>query len=318
MDFSTRRNRWADPSHRPSIRIIGSPEMPVAYPGLLVVVGDDGTVSRSIPLASPKGMLSTPDGLMVACYSEIRLFNGDLTSSTTFLSEPWCNDLHSLRPSPNGVLVAVAGVDAAFEISPSGATTWSWWAAEHGFSTDRRGDPVTPARECDHRRFSYPVEGQSTHINAIATLNNETFLATLFQHNMLAAVDRESGDVSLLLNGLQRPHAIRVFDDGTITLANTAMGEAIVARVHDGVAEVVQRLDTGTSWLHDAYFDGEDWMFVDGANSRVVHADGKGNVLRVDTFDPDWCLYEVLPWSQAIGPGTAAEAVAYERTGNQT
>jgi hypothetical protein len=27
----------------------------------------------------------------------------------------------------------------------------------------------------------------------------------------------------------------------------------------------------------------------------VIHTDRSGDVIRVDQFDPDWCLYEVLP-----------------------
>lgn len=302
-DFAARRRRWKDPSHRSVVRTIGSSELPVAYPGFLLLVDDDGTELARVPLASPKGMLATLDGLLVACFNEIRRFASDLTDSTTFLSEPWCNDLHSLRPSPHGFIAAAAGVDAAFEISPGGAVTWSWWAADHGFTTDSEGRPWSLRKDDDHRPFSYPVEKQLTHLNAVAALNEQTFLATVFQVGALGAVDRRTGDFTPLLTGLGRPHAVRVRDDGLITFANTTAGQVVTARM--GPEEVVagagagfqveQRIDTGTNWLHDAYLHDEGWMLVDGAHSRVIHIDAEGDVVRMDAFNPEWCLYEVFP-----------------------
>lgn len=305
MDLSSRRQRWSDSSYRPTVRTIGSPELPKGYPGLLALVDDDGTVCRTLPLASPKGMLATPAGLLVACFAEIRLVTDDLLHSTTLASEPWFNDLHSLRPTPNGFAVAAAGVDAAFELSPAGETVWSWWAVEHGLSTDPSGQPRSVRKDGDHRGVSYPVEMQTTHLNALAALDDSTFLATVFQTGSLAAIDRSSGAVTPLLTALRRPHAVRVPGDGTVTLADTGAGHAVRTRVRGGRAKATERIDAGTSWLHDAHLVEDGWIFVDGAHSRVVHADAAGNARRVDTFDPDWCLYEVLPWEPRRSPATA-------------
>lgn len=309
-DFSRRRQRWTDPSHRSKIRTVGSPELPLGYPGALVLVDDRGEIRYGVPMDGPKGMLEVADGLLVACYTEVRLLSTDLSRSHRLVSGPWCNDLHSLRPSPNGFVVAVAGVDAAHELADDGSVRWSWWAAEHGFTTDQRSEPYTLVKDRDHRRFSYPVDLQSTHINAIAALDDATFLATVFHDGTLVSIDRATGDCAVVVSGLQRPHAIRVLDDGTVTFSNTGAGEAVRGRVRDGNLEVLQQIDAKTTWLHDAYFTGDGWMLVDGANSRVVHTDAEGTVLRIDTFDPDWCLYEVLPWA---GPDPYGPAAAVGR-----
>jgi hypothetical protein len=234
--------------------------------------------------------------LLVACYTEIRSFSRDLNSSFRLLSASWCNDLHSLRPSPRGVLVAATGVDAAAEFDGDGRELWRWWAVEHGFPTDRRGEPWSLGTGTDHRRYVYPIELQSIHVNTLATLDASTYLATLLHGDALIAIDRESGAHSVVA-GVRQPHAVRVLDDdGLITYADTTAGEGVLARVADGRLDELGRVGTDTGWLQDAYFDGENWMLVDGANARVVHTDGAGAVRRVDHFDPDWCLYEVLPW----------------------
>jgi hypothetical protein len=295
-DFSKRKANWANPDYRSRTRVFYTPELSLPYFGVVLVVGDDGRIEDSLPLWGPKGMLYAGDRLLVACYSEIRAFDRDLTGSSQLISEPWCNDLHSLRPSERGVLVAVSGLDAAFEVGLDGSVVWEWWAADSGLATTKQGDPWALGKDKDHRLFSYPIEDQSTHINAIAALDESTLVATLLHQNMLIAIDRETGEWSTLFENLGRPHAVRTVADHTITFADTLAGTGVVARVEDGRAEVLERVTVDTSWIHDAYLDDDRWLFVDGANCRVIHTDRSGDVVHVDQFDPDWCLYEVLPF----------------------
>jgi hypothetical protein len=261
---------------------------------VLVRVDDGGQIEQMVPLWSPKGMLNSEGRVLVACYSEVRAFSPDLNSSTTFISDDWCNDLHSLRPSSRGILLAVSGVDAAVEFSSTGNVLWQWWAVEHGFATNRKGEPWALEKQKDHRRFSYPIELQSTHINAIAELDESTYIATLLHRDVLISIDRATGRCSVLLEGLGRPHAVRVIDRDLVTLADTTAGDGVIVRIRAGRATVADRVHADTRWLHDAYYNGKQWLLVDGANSRVVHVDETGRVARVDNFDSEWCLYEVL------------------------
>jgi hypothetical protein len=295
-DYSARKRRWSEPGYRSKVRTIGSPELRITYPGLLLLVDDNGHIAEAVPLLNPKGMLRTEDGVLVACFAEIRHLSSDLTSSARFLSEPWSNDLHSLRPSGPNMLVAVAGVDAAFEVSPSGTTTWAWWAAEHGYSKTSDGEPWTLGTDKDHRKLSYPAGRQSTHINCMAALDEETYLATLPMPDQLIAVNRATGARTVLLDGLGHPHAVRVLGDGLVTLADTTAGQGLLVRVGPSRAEVLERVEIDTTWLHDVHYDDDGWLLVDGANARVLRCDRRGRVLQVDTFDPEWCLYEALAW----------------------
>lgn len=304
-DFSRRRARWTTvpPSSfsRPRIKTIGSPELPLAYPGLLALIDEDGLIVKSIPLWGPKGLLYNEDRLLVACFTEIRSFSMDLSSSFCFATEMWFNDLHSLRPSSRGVLVAATGVDVAAELSTKGKTLWQWWAAENGFLVNAMGEPWSLGKNNDHRKYSYDIELQLTHLNCIAALDDSTIVATFFHQNALVSIDRVSGDWSVILDGLVKPHAVRVLGDGLITVADTTNGTGILLRVCNGRSEILNKVSINTTWLHDAFFDGNQWLLVDGANSRVVHTDVNGNTIRVDRFDSEWCLYEVLPWKSDCG-----------------
>jgi hypothetical protein len=62
LDLLTRRKRWSNPSYRSRIRVIGSPELPKGYPGLLVLVDDQGLVRHRLPMDNPKGLLVAGPG----------------------------------------------------------------------------------------------------------------------------------------------------------------------------------------------------------------------------------------------------------------
>src|SRR5690606_36081704 len=121
---------------------------------------------------------------------------------------------------------------------------------------------------------------------------------TLLHRDMLITIDRATGAHAVMLDGVRQPHAVRTLDDRLITFSDTKAGEGVIARITDDGVDVLQRVGAETDWLHDAYFDGERWLLVDGANSRVVHADADGWIVQIDYFDPEWCLYEVLPWQE--------------------
>jgi hypothetical protein len=319
-DFSERKRRWADPSHKPLVRRFGTPELPLAYPGALVHVGDSGEILNTVPLWGPKGMLILGERLLVASFSEVKALSLDLKTSWTLLSAGWCNDLHSLRASRRGAVLAVSGLDSAVEFSDDGSLLWQWWADEHGYSTTLEGSPWAFHKEADHRGHSYPVELQSTHINAIAALDDDTFLATLLHKNCLIKIDRNTGFCAVVLEDLGRPHAVRVAQNGLITVADTTNGAAVVLQMQNGIASLLDRVTFNTTWIHDAFFDGARWLIVDGEYSRVIHADARGKVLRVDEFPSEWCLYEVLPFdsrlSDAIDVPTSrgSSPLAAERT----
>lgn len=297
-DYSARKARWNSEGYAPGVRKFGTASLPLAYPGVLAHVDDRGEIAQAVPLWSPKGMHYLDGNLLVACYSEVRVLSLDLSKSESYINEPWCNDLHSLRASSRGTLMAVSGIDLAVEFAADRSLEWHWWAADHGFDVDISGRPWDFDRTGDHRMYSYPIDLQSTHINAIAELNEQTLVATLLHKNCLIAIDRISGASLVLLDGLGRPHAVRVSAEGEITLTDTLAGRALRGRVVDDKFVLDNSITCDSSWIHDAFFDGESWLVADGANSRVLHVSDEGEVMQVDQFDPEWCLYEVLPFPE--------------------
>lgn len=301
-DMSARRSRWRDPARRaerPVVKQLGTAQAATDFPGgLVALVGDDGQVRRSVPLWGVEGLLPLDGQLLAACPWGISSLDLDLTGAAPYLSASWCNYLHSMRPTEGGgLLVASTGVDLVAEVTGRAEEpSWQWWATENGYPKDATGEVRDLDRTADHRGLNYDTKLHTTHVNSALPLDADRVLATFFHQGALMCIDRGTGKAVPLLEDLRRPHAVRRLDDQHLTLVDTGRGQALVVRLGPELqAEVVSRVDAGTTWLQDAWFDGERWLLVDGANSRVVHADAAGRTLRVDRFDLDWRLYEAVP-----------------------
>ncbi|MFD9357946.1 hypothetical protein [Streptomyces sp. NPDC060031] len=301
-DMAARRSRWRDPERRaqqPTVKQLGVDQADTDFPGgLVALVGEDGEIAKSIPLWGVEGLLPLDGRLLAACPWGISSLDLELTGSTPYLTAPWCNYLHSMRRTEGGgFVVASTGVDMLAEVTdPDAEPSWQWWATENGYPDSAIGTPRELDRGADHRGLNYDTKLHTTHVNSVLPLDEDRVLATFFHQGALMCIDRSTGKAVPLLEDLRRPHAVRRLDDRHLTLADTGRGQALVVRLGPELqAEVVSRVDAETTWLQDAWFDGERWLLVDGANSRVVHADAAGRTLRVDQFDPDWRLYEAVP-----------------------
>lgn len=303
-DLPVRRARWD------TERVFGRrpPETGVWTPtpagdrgmGLLVSVDGYGNIARAVPCDTPQGVLASDEGYLVARHNVIELWSRELAHVRDHASHPWFNDLHSLRASENGVVVAASGTDSVIEVSPAGEARWLWWGSEHGFDTDGFGRHRALNRLDDHTRRVYDTWAQATHVNSAVAPGPDAVLATLFHQGSLARIDRRTGGVRVLLDGLARPHAVRE-RSGVLSLADTANGFGLVCEVTgvEGPADgcrvrVDRRVDVGTAWLQDWHVL-EEGLFaaVDGARPAVVFLTESGAVVRRDEFDPEWYLYEI-------------------------
>ncbi|MCA9940874.1 MAG: hypothetical protein KC418_19685 [Anaerolineales bacterium] len=300
-DLVARKVRWrekANSKEPPPVEWLGTAQSATDPPGgYVVMVNDTGEVERSLPLWGPEGILVDQGCLLVACPWDIKVISLDLSQMHRVLSGPWCNYLHSLRRSHRGLLVAATGIDAIVEISREGELLWAWWATEQGFRTDFLGGERRLDKEMDHRGLKYDTKTHTTHVNSAVELPDGSLLATLSHQGYLVRIDRKTGRHSTLLEDLGRPHCVRVFDERHITVVDTRAGEALLVRLdrHYARARVAGKIQTETTYLHDAHFDGKTWLLVDGLHSRVFHADADGRMIRVDNFDADWGLYEAIP-----------------------
>lgn len=262
--------------------------------GLLVSVDQHGDIVRIAQCDGAQGILGVTDGYLIARNGLIELWDRQLGYVRNFASYPWFNDLHSLRPTDGGVLVAASGTDSITEVDVSGKVSWVWWGDEHGFGKDSFGVTRVLDKSDDHRRWVYDTWLHTTHVNSAVPLDSATILATLFHQGELVAIDRVSGVARTILRGLSRPHAVR-WSGGLLTVADTANGHGIVGRITPKLEFFEEyRVDIDTAWLQDWHvLKNGLCVAVDGGRPAVHFVTSSGEPVRCDQFDPNWYVYEV-------------------------
>jgi hypothetical protein len=71
------------------------------------------------------------------------------------LSHPSMSDLHSVRRSKRGLLIACTGTDMILEIDTDGTVLYEWWAGDHGYTTSAAGVERLPQHGREHRDQHY-------------------------------------------------------------------------------------------------------------------------------------------------------------------
>src|SRR5262249_4539049 len=164
-------------------------------------------------------------------------------------SHPWFNHLHSIDVTPrNTYLLASAGSDLIVEIDSDGEVVWTWFGPEHGYDAQPGGKPVFFDRNADYRLMRRATSEQAMHVTSAILLDDGTVLATLFHQGELIAIDRGSGQATVRVRGLSKPHGIHRRDGGFI-LSDT-LGHRIVL-LNDALT-CCSQIVYGSQWLQDA------------------------------------------------------------------
>lgn len=283
------------------LTVLGSHQKPKEdQGGLLCLLDDAGNTQRSVELPMPAGLSYSDNGVFVASLDAIHEVTPDLSIvERDIVQLPSFNLLHSMSRTQRGYLVASTGLDAILEFTREGELLWSWWATDHGFEFTPTGERRIVDKEANHRGVKYGTLAQTTHVNSVAELPSGQVLATLFHQGSIISIERESGEWQTVLDGLDHPHSVRVLTEDYITVADTGRGRALLINLKDGKGTIEAEVKADTNWLQDAYFDfrHDQWLLVDGKNSRVVIRNGTtgDRVVNEVKLDPEWRLYEVFP-----------------------
>jgi hypothetical protein len=304
---STLKKHWTQTREETAcpITTLGSLQKPEGdLGGLLCLIEDMGTTRKVLNLSMAAGLVPSLQGLLVTTFDSIHEVDPQLQSlQPNVISSPLFNALHSVSRTRNGYLVASTGLDLLLEFNRAGEILWTWWATEHGFLHTPTGEARELDKSADYRTVRFGTLQQSTHVNSVAELPDGRILATLFHQGTVIAIDRETGNWTTVLEGLDHPHSVRILDEQHFTVADTVHGKALMVNIPaSGKAIVEEEVDAGTSWLQDCSYDGRHnvWVLVDGKQTRVLLRPGRfngeaarHNVAQFD-LDPEWRLYEAL------------------------
>lgn len=237
------------------------------------------------------------------------------------VTHPWFNYIHSIDvTSRNTYLLSSAGSDLIVEITVDGQVVWEWFGPEHGYVTRPEGAVAFFDRSADYRSMRRSTSEQAMHVTSAILLPQQTVLATLFHQGQLISIDRATGDVTLKLDGLSKPHAIHRREEGFM-LCDT-LGHRIL--LIDDALNVSSEIICGSQWLQEAIFTSAgtyltlenvhiDQMPESCLNNRLSEIDGAGTELASLEVEPDYRLFAACEVSEALARKLA---LAWGNTGD--
>ncbi len=302
VEQSILRQGWAkakEDRNRPP-QVLGRLEKPPEKKdGLVCIIDETGSISKSIKIWMPTGILVAEMYLLVASPWSIHKVDLDLSDvDRDVFSMRWFNGLHSIARTRSGFLVTSTGLDLLLEFDQAGQVLWSWWALEHGLNRTPMGLQRYINRSADQRGFFYSTTTHTTHINSAVELANGDILASLFHQGMVIYIERKSGQWEPLLENLNHPHFVRLQSEDTFTVADSAHGRALLVKMPLSKNAYIEReINLDTEWLADCFYDKERgiWWLLDAHNSHVVMFSEESKKYSHLVFNPEWRLYSLQP-----------------------
>ena len=283
-----------------------------SFGGRLVLLDwSASSILANISISGVSGV-RTQDSTVIACSwidQCVYTLNGRERVST--ITHPWFNYIHSIDITADGTyLLASAGSDLIVEITPEGEIVWAWFGPEHGYAAQPDGTATFFDPNADYRPMRRATSEQAMHVTSAILLPGKTVLATLFHQGQLIAIDCATGQSTVKLEGLSKPHGIHRRNGGFIV--SDTLGHRIL--LLDDKLAVCSEIPHGSQWLQDAivtsagtYLTLEnvhiDQVPAAGLTNCVAEIDGHGNLLRRLEFEADYRLFAACEIDNALAAG---------------
>lgn len=258
-----------------------------------------GRVLADVPVQGAMGIVVRDDEVSVASWNQeciVVLRDGETVDRIT---HPWFNHMLGMSLTDTGnYLVASAGSDLVAEIGPDGQIVWAWFGPEHSYDRCPDGASTFCDRRADYRTVRPATSEQATHVTSATQASDKSVLATLFHQGQLIAIDRTTGDATIKVEGLSRPHAIHRRDGGF--LLSDTLGHRII--LLDEEARVCSEIPFGSQWLQDTIATSAGTYLTlenvhlekdpePGLTNRIVEIDARGRMLGGMDAGPDFRLF---------------------------
>jgi hypothetical protein len=293
-----------------------------SFGGRLVLLDwSAGRVLAHVSIAGVSGVARQDRSVIACSWIDQCVYKLRGRAKLTTTTHPWFNYLHSVDLTGSDTyLLASAGSDLIVEITPAGEVVWAWFGPDHGYATLPDGTAAFFDPAADYRPLRRATSEQAMHVTSAIRSSPETVLATLFHQGQLIAIDRSTGESTVKLGGLSKPHGIHRRDGGFI-LSDT-LGHRILLLDHE--LTVCSEMSHGAQWLQDTIVTSAgtylalenvhiDHLPATGLTNSMVEIDGHGRSLRRVEFEADYRLFSACE----IDGGLALELQhAWDRTGN--
>jgi hypothetical protein len=273
-----------------------------SFGGRLVLLDWAGRrVLADRPIPGAAGLAVRGEQVVVCSWTEqcVHVLRG--RDRVTTITHPWFNYIHSVDLTPwNTFLLASAGSDLIVEVTDSGQVVWEWFGPEHGYHLQPNGTPTFFDRQADYRTMPRSTSEQAMHVSCAILAPGDTVLATLFHQGQVVAINRRTGEATVRLNGLARPHGLHRRAGGYVV--SDTLGHRIV--LLDEQLNVCSAIPFGSQWLQDtivtsagSYLTLEnvhiDQLPEPGLTNRIVEIDDSGRPVRGVEVGPENRLFTV-------------------------
>ena len=274
---------------------------------------------QSLEINNDYAGITVHEGNLVACNGgRIEVFSPD---GRRILNHPLFNDVKFVDFSKDGksVLVCASGTDSLLEFSyPEMELKWSWFAPEHGYSKAPDGTTVLTRKMIgsqplpdkvrvlddgtDFSKLEVDTKSQTTHINSAAYLDGDEnrVTVTLFQPGHAVILDKRTGSLELVKDGLSRPHGFYRFGSPNeyfvITSPTTGVID-ILDHEYRPIYAIKGVIRTGTddrTWLQNTFPVSDNILaLVDHYNFHVVFFNIFTREKQVVETHRQWKIFQI-------------------------
>jgi len=231
---------------------------------------------------------SLENGRLYLCtHSEILVYEVPSFERVAYISLPWFNDLHHVRPTPEGTLVvANTGLDGVLEVTLDGRVV-NEWPVLGGNTWDKF------SRDVDYRKIP-STKPHAAHPNNVFFIDGELWV-TRFEQKDAISLKHPTRRIDI---GIERVHDGVV--EGDYLYFSSVKGDVVIANVHtlkvEEVVDLEQFHPEGTllGWCRGLMVDG-DTVWVGFSHIRptkfrenigwVAHRFRRGVPTHVGAYD---------------------------------
>jgi hypothetical protein len=235
--------------------------------GLILEIGKDRRPCVRVEYVSPpeacvdedpvvlfKSGTIVGDRLYACTQTEVLIYTLPALELVNYISIPLFNDLHHVRPSPDGnLLIAVSGLDLVVEVSLEGELIREWKVLDE--------DPWERfSRDVDYRRVR-TTKPHHAHPNQVFYIHDEPWATRFEQRDAVSLVDRRRRipiDLERVHDGLVVGDCVYFTTvDGHVAIADTNTLKVVDVLDLNGMVEP----DTLLGWARGIHL-GDDGLWV--------------------------------------------------------
>ncbi|MGB1316446.1 MAG: hypothetical protein ACPG4Y_10525 [Chitinophagales bacterium] len=326
FDLQSIRNRYIKSVKTTANNTVGSVEKRDSHLGglALLKIRNGAIISENIitKTKEPRGV--DIDGNRWAFSSENVIFviEDDIKYK---VENDWFSYIHTVKFSPfnaNCILISSSGLDMIFEINfKTNQVIREWCAWENGFSlsyykedgTDlflTRNENIAEKYKAENKKYLLikdaktdflPTAKRAAFINSIAyhPRDKNKCLATFFHEGSVREIDFETGESTILHQGMQSPHG-GMFVGETLIVTNTRGGEVIKKSKEKTKVFSFKNLEgkpdylSEKEWIQNSILTKDKVIAIDSnRNQFVIIDENKKQVSKVD-YNLSWAVQDIM------------------------